>query len=187
MSGRILAELHHTQSNEDCLSTTKARVLEDDAGRRAEFEEIEIGRSLGTIEWRITDELIDTQCFLDQDFDPLFFSEDASAKRMAPPQITYRPPRWLLSRAFNVRGLFVRWENEAFAPIVPNTTIVVSGSIVDKFVRKDREFVVYQAEGHDERGTLIFKTRRTHVLDFIERGAPRAGAGIDSGIKPEKI
>jgi hypothetical protein len=172
---------------EESLSTTKARVLEDGSGRRADFDEIGIGRSLGTIQWRITDDLIDTQCFLDQDFDPLFFSPDAGGERMAPPQITYRPPRWLLSRTFNVRGLFVRWENEAFAPIVPNTTITVSGSIVDKFVRKDREFVVYQAEGHDEKGTLVFRTRRTHVLDFIERNAPRAGEGIDSGIKPEKI
>lgn len=169
------------------MSATRARVLEDGAGRRASFDEIEIGHPLGEIEWKIDDDLIDLQCLLDQDFDPLFFPTRADASRIAPPQITYRPPRWLLSREYNVRGLFVRWENEAFAEIRPNTTIKVTGRVVDKFVKKDREFVVYEAEGHDADGRLVFRTRRTHVLDFIERDAPREGAGIDSGIKPERI
>jgi len=169
------------------MSSTKTRVLEDGAGRRAAFEEIEIGRSMGEIDWEITDELIDLQCILDQDFDPLFFPQTGAAERVAPPQITYRPPRWIFSRTYNVRGLFVRWESESFLPIKPNTTIKVSGSIVDKFIKKDREFVVYQAEGKDQAGNIIFRTKRTHVLDFVERNAPREGAGIDSGIKPEKF
>jgi hypothetical protein len=169
------------------MSTAKTRVLEDSQGRRASFEEIEIGHTLGEMEWQITDELIDLQCQLDQDFDPLFFPQGGAKGRVAPPQITYRPPRWLFSRAYNVRGLFVRWENESFAAIEPNTTIKVTGTIAEKYIRKDREFVVYQAEGRDAAGKLIFRTRRTHVLDFVERSAPRAGAGIDSGIKPERI
>lgn len=168
------------------MSSAKTRVLEDSQGRRAAFEDIQIGQSLGEMEWRITDELIDLQCQLDQDFDPLFFPQ-GGGKRAAPPQITYRPPRWLFSRAYNVRGLFVRWESESFRAIEPGTTIKVTGTIVDKFIRKDREFVVYEAEGRDVSGNLIFRTKRTHVLDFVERSAPRAGAGIDSGIKPERI
>ena len=168
------------------MSTPKTRVLEDSQGRRAQFEDITIGQSLGEMRWEITDELIDLQCRLDQDFDPLYFPK-AGVKRIAPPSITYRPPRWLFSRAYNVRGLFVRWENEMFREIEANTTIKVTGSIVDKYVKKDREFVVYQADGHDAQGRLIFRSKRTHVLDFVERSAPRAGAGIDSGIKSEKI
>lgn len=169
------------------MTTPKTRVLEDSQGRRAAFEDIQVGHTLGEMEWQITDDLIDLQCQLDQDFDPLFFPQEEGAKRIAPPSITYRPPRWLFSRAYNVRGLFVRWENEMFGQIEANTTLKVTGSIVDKYVKKDREFVVYQAEGRDTAGTLIFRTKRTHVLDFVERSAPRAGAGIDSGIKPEKI
>ena len=169
------------------MSTAKTRVLEDGSGRRAAFEDIEIGRTLGEMEWQITDDLIDLQCMLDQDFDPLFFPQGDGQKRLAPPQITYRPPRWLFSRAYNVRGLFVRWEHESLRAIEPNTKIKVTGSIAEKYVKKDREFVVYQAEGRDSAGNVIFRTKRTHVLDVIERSAPRAGSGIDSGIKPEKI
>lgn len=168
------------------MSTAKTRVLEDSQGRRAAFEDIEIGHSLGEMEWQVTDELIDLQCQLDQDFDPLYFARSGE-QRVAPPQITYRPPRWLFSRAYNVRGLFVRWENENLRAIEPNTTLRVTGTIVDKYLRKDREFVVYQAEGRDAEGNVVFRSKRTHVLDVVERSAPREGAGIDSGIKPEKI
>jgi hypothetical protein len=168
------------------MSTTQTRVLEDSQGRRAAFEDIQIGQSLGEMEWTITDELIDLQCQLDQDFDPLYFPQ-GDERRVAPPQITYRPPRWLFSRAYNVRGLFVRWESESFRVIEPGMTIKVSGSIADKFVKKEREFVVYEAEGRDSDGNLVFRTRRTHVLDVIERTAPRSGVGVDSGIKPERI
>lgn len=169
------------------MSSTRTRVLEDSQGRRACYEDIQIGHSLGEIEWQVTDDLIDLQCLLDQDFDPLFFPQGAGEKRVAPPQITYRPPRWLFSRTYNVRGLFVRWENETFRAIEAGTTLTVSGTIVEKFVKKEREFVVYEAEGRDTDGNLVFRSRRTHVLDFVERTAARAGAGIDSGIKPEKI
>ena len=168
------------------MTTAKARVLEDAKGRRATYEEIAIGQSLGEMDWQITDELIDLQCQLDQDFDPLFFPV-AGQPRIAPPQITYRPPRWLISRAYNVRGLFVGWEMESFGEIRAGKTVKVSGTIVDKYVKKDREYIVYEAVGRDEAGAVLFRTRRTHVLDFVERTAPRSGAGIDSGIKPEKI
>jgi hypothetical protein len=165
----------------------KARVLEDGAGRRATFEEIEIGSPLGEMEWEITDDMIDLQCRLDEDFDRLFSLPCVDGKRVAPQQITYRPPRWLFSRAYNVRGLFVRWEMEMCGLIKSGDKIKVIGSIVDKYIKSDREFVVYQSEGRNLSGQLLFRTKRTHVLDFIERTAPRAGAGVDSGIKPERI
>jgi hypothetical protein len=76
---------------------------------------------------------------------------------------------------------------EMLGLIRSGTKVKVTGSIVDKFIKKDREFVVYQAEGRDPEGELLFRTKRTHVLDFIERSAPRAGTGVDSGIKPERI
>ena len=55
------------------MSSEKTRVLEDGSGRRAAFEDIEIGRSLGEMEWEITDDLIDLQCLLDQGVALIFF------------------------------------------------------------------------------------------------------------------
>lgn len=169
------------------MAQDHVRIAEDAKGKRAAYDEIEVGQTLESMEWMVTEDMINQQCEMDMDYH-LWFSVDSPwGGRIAPPQISYRPPRWLFSRAYNVRGLFYKWELENVRPIKPGVTLKVTGSIADKYVKNDREFVVYQAEAVDPEGNVIFRTRRTHVLDFVERTAPRAGKGIDSGIKPEKI
>jgi acyl dehydratase len=169
------------------LAEQRFRVEADQHGKRATFADIEVGRSLGELEWTLTKDMIDTQCEMDLDFHPWFFLNSPWGGRVAPPQLTYRPPRWLLSRTFNVRGLFVGWEMENVKPIKPGVVLRVRGSIVDKYVKNEREFVIFQAEGVDPQGEVVFRTRRTHILDVIERWAPRHGEGVDSGIKSERI
>lgn len=169
------------------MSTVKARVAEDNKGRRATYEEIEVGTTLGEMDWVVTDEMIDLQCEMDMDYDEWYFVASPWGGRIAPPQVQYRPPRWLLSRKYNVRGLFYKWEMENVRPILPGITLRVTCSVVDKYIKNEREFVVYEAEAVDPQGEVVFRTRRTHVLDFVERSAPRSGTGIDSGIKPERV
>jgi hypothetical protein len=163
------------------------RIAEDDNGPRTTFENIEIGKVLGEMDWVVTPEMIDAQCHMDLDYDVLYSLSSPWGGRVAPPQISYRPPRWLLSRTYNIRGLFCRWEQENLKPILPDVVLRVTATVVDKYVRKDREFVTYQAEAVDPAGETVFRTRRTHVLDVLERNAPRTGKGVDSGIKAEKI
>lgn len=167
--------------------TARARVAEDGHGRRTDYDEIEVGKLLGEMEWVVTDEMIDKQCEMDADYHVWYRLASPWGGRIAPPQISYRPPRWLLSRTYNVRGLFVKWEMENVRPIRPNVTLRVAATVVDKYVKKDREFVVYQAEARDPDGNVVFRTRRTHVLDVVERTAERQGKGVDSGIKAERL
>jgi acyl dehydratase len=92
-----------------------------------------------------------------------------------------------LSRNYNVRGVFYKWDFEHLAPLRPGMTITVSGTVIDKRVVRGREYIEFESVGRDEAGTELFKTRRTHVLDMADRNAPREGRGIDSGVKSEKI
>jgi hypothetical protein len=169
------------------VNEEKIRVAKDSRGPRAQFDDIEIGRSLGEMEWVVTEDMIDTQCALDVDYDVWYSLESPWGGRIAPPQISYRPPRWLLSRAYNIRGLFYRWEMENVRPIRPGVALRIHAHVADKYVKNEREFIVYEAEATDSDGNVIFRTRRTHVLDFVERSAQREGQGIDSGIKAERI
>lgn len=169
------------------MTHDRARIAEDARGKRATFEEIEVGQSLGTMEWVVTPEMIDLQCELDMDYHYWFSVDSPWGGRIAPPQLSYRPPRWLFSRTYNVRGLFYKWEMENVRPLKPGVKLTVTGAICDKYIKNEREFVVYRAEAVDPEGNVVFRTLRTHVLDVIERSAPRAGKGIDSGIKPEKL
>jgi acyl dehydratase len=165
----------------------KARIAADGFGKRATYEEIEIGKALETFEWVVTEDDIEKQCRMDEDYHEWYAMESPWGGRIAPPQIQYRPPRWMLTRTYNVRGVFYKWEFETFKAIKPGETITVTGRIVDKWIRNDREFIKFETEGTDAAGDRVFVTQRTHVLDVIERSAPREGVGIDSGHKPEKI
>jgi hypothetical protein len=169
------------------MSDSPSRVAEDAHGKRADFADIEVGKLLGEMEWTVTEAMIDTQCAIDADYHVWFSLDSPWGGRIAPPQISYRPPRWLLSRTYNVRGLFYRWEMENIRPIRAGETLRVSATIVDKYVKNEREFIVYEAEGRDPHGAPVFRTRRTHVLDFVNRDAPRAGKGVDTGVKAERI
>ena len=51
------------------MEKRKVRVAADNHGPRAEFDDIEVGRFLGEMEWIVTDEMIDTQCALDADYE----------------------------------------------------------------------------------------------------------------------
>ena len=166
---------------------SKTRIARDEHGERAVFEDIEVGSELGELEWVVSPEDIDKQCLIDDDYHAMYILGSPDGGRIAPPQIQYRPPRWLFSRKYNVRGVFYKWKFENVKPILPGMTITVSGRVTDKWIRNDREFVEFYSEGRDEGGDVVFRTTRVHVLDVIKRTAAREGEGIDSGIKAERI
>jgi hypothetical protein len=168
-------------------NTAKVRLAVDSFGKRAEFDDIKVGAPLEHMEWVVTDEDIEKQCRIDEDYNECYVLDSAYGTRVAPPQIQYRPPRWMLTRTFNVRGVFYKWEFESFKAIKPGKKIMITGKIVNKWIKNDREYIEFEAIGHDETREKVFFTRRTHVLDMVERTAPREGSGIDSGHKPEKI
>ena len=164
------------------------RVARDSNGERATYDQIEVGLDLGTMQWTPTDDDIAKQCRMDGDFDSMFedFGGD-EAGRVAPPQLSYRPPRWLFSRVYNVRGVLYRWEMENLGPLRPGVEITLGGRIVNKWIKADREFVEFEVTGADPDGRPVFRTRRVHALDVIKRTAPRSGVGLDSGKKPERV
>ena len=163
------------------------RIAEDEHGPRTNFEDIVIGKDLGAIEWVITVADLEKQCLIDNDYHPWYFDKSPFGARVAPPQIQYRPPRWLLSRNYNIRGVFYKWEFENAGPLPVDEPIKVTGHVVGKWIERDREYIKFEATGTNNKGEVVFRTVRTHVLDMVKRSAPRAGRGMDSGIKKEKI
>jgi hypothetical protein len=168
-------------------NASSTRIERDAGGKRASFDDIVVGAVLGEMEWVVTEDMVDKQSRMDHDYDEFYSLDSPWGGRVAPPQIQYRPPRWLLSRSYNIRGLFYRWKMENLRPIRLNETLRVKAWVTKKYVKTEREFVVFAAEATDSAGNVVFRTERTHLLDVIERSAPRAGEGIDSGIKAERI
>jgi hypothetical protein len=164
------------------MDPRKVRVARDERGERTNFEEIEVGEDLGFLEWTVTEEMIDRQCEIDEDYHEWYSVDSPFGGCIAPPLISYPPPRFLFAKHYNVRGLLTDYECEHINPIKPNKKMIVSGKITDKFIKRDREYFVVEATCVDEDGLEIFRTKRVHLLDVAPRTAPRTGVGLDSGI-----
>lgn len=160
----------------------QTRVARDGRGPRVTYEDLEVGADLGTLEWSVTAESVAGLRANDQDDHEWYVGDSPFGGPVVPPMATYPPVRILFSRRYNLRGLFYRFESHFHRPIRFGQVVTITGIVAEKYVKRDREYVTYEAEGRDPDGQLLFTTRRTHVLDFIPASAPRQGAGIDSGV-----
>ncbi len=161
--------------------TARKRVARDAGGERTRYEDIAIGEDLGSIEWSFDEAAIARICDSDDDFHEWYAVESPYGGIIAPVLIGYPPVRMLFSRRYNVRGLFYWHEAENFAPLKPNVKYTIRGRICDKWIKREREFVQYEATCYDPQGNKVFHTRRAHALDYLTRDVPKDGSGIDSG------
>jgi hypothetical protein len=162
--------------------TALTRVAFDDRGPRTTYDEFVVGESLGSMEWTVTREAVDGLLANDQDFHEWYDSDSPAGYPVVPPMATYPPVRMLFTRRYNVRGVFYRFRSEFVRPIRYGETLVITGSVSEKYVKRDREFVTYEATAVDGDGEAVFRTWRTHALDYLTRDRPRAGKGVDSGL-----
>ncbi len=159
-----------------------ARVERDARGLRTTFDEFEVGASLGSMEWTVYPENVQGLLDNDDDHHPWYTENSPFGAPIVPPMATYPPVRLLFLHKYNVRGLFYIYESEFIKPMFYGQKITISGKICDKWIKRDREYVMYEAEGVNEEGAIVFRTKRAHALDYIPRTAPRAGIGVDSGL-----
>lgn len=162
------------------LGTT--RVERDKSGPRTTYDDIEVGADLGTMEWTVEPENLAGLMENDQDYHEWYVESSPFGEPVVTPMATYPPVRILFTKKYNVRGVFYQYESEFLAPIHFGQKVIITGRVIDKWIKRDREYVKYEAEGCDEAGNVLFRTRRAHALDYIKRSAPREGEGVDSGL-----
>ncbi|HEX5404969.1 MAG TPA: hypothetical protein VFX16_21985 [Pseudonocardiaceae bacterium] len=162
--------------------TPLARVEFDDRGPRTTYEEFIVGDSLGSLEWTVTREAVDGLLVNDQDWHEWYESDSPAGYPVVPPMATYPPVRMLFTRRFNVRGVFYQFRGEFVRPIRYGERLRITGTVHDKYIKRNREFVTYEAIGVDDDDQVVFRTWRTHALDYITRDKPRSGKGVDSGL-----
>lgn len=155
----------------------QVRILRDAAGVRTTFDELEIGKDLGALDWTPTQSQVDQVCERMEDHHPFYEVESPFGGTVVPTHMTYLMIRGLFSQTYSVRGLFYKWGLQLLEPIRTGVTYRVEAKLTEKWVKNDREFVAYEGICRDPSGTVVFRTRRAHVLDFIKRTAPKVGEG----------
>ena len=163
------------------ISSGAVRIARDARGARTSYDDLEIGKDLGSTEFVFTQLEIDQTCARLKDHHPYYELNSPLGGTVCPVYMTYWLTRMLFSETYSVRGLFYKWGFELFEPVRPGVKYSLSGRLTEKWIKNDREFVSYESVCKDPQGKLVFTTRRAHTLDFIKRTAPKSGEnGIDS-------
>ncbi|MCL4535871.1 MAG: hypothetical protein M1370_12025 [Bacteroidetes bacterium] len=126
---------------------------------RLTFEEAQIGADLGSYEYTLTQEQAERYRWSVEDHAALFptiaVKHDASALR-----VKYEP-----GSAVNARQRM-----EFFNPPIPGKKIRVTGRIVDKYIRREKPYLVIEATAVDEDGRLIERTTTYQMRKTEEVG-----------------
>ena len=123
--------------------------MADEQMKPFNYDDIEIGEELGSYEYVLTQEMLDTFRASVEDpgacFPTLAVKHDATAFNMVYDDQT--------------GGVNAGNEVEFFNPPIPGKRIIVTGRIHDKYLRRDKPYMVIEATAEDEDGRPLEKLR----------------------------
>lgn len=136
--------------------------------------EVYVGRSFGTRELDITPELVQKYSAGTGDRNPVYTGDSEFGGPVAPALIlhseVYRDVSWYLSVFGN---LHAKQEWELFHPVMVGDHVSAVRTIVDRYTKRDREYVVNEVDVFNSDGRLLNRGR-THQSFLIKKEDTRA-------------
>jgi acyl dehydratase len=136
---------------------------------QTKISEHEIGRFYGERLEEITPELVQHYADAVDDHNPWYTGASPFGAAVAPALIEhsecYRDLRWYLPNIYG--NLHARQEWELFAPVMVGDRIRTSSLIVDRYVRRGRDYIVKEVSCFAEDGRLLNRGR-THQSFLLE-------------------
>ena len=117
--------------------------------KQFDYDKLEIGEELGTYEYVLTPEMLDN-------FRTAVNDPDASFPTLA---VKHDATSFAMVYEDNTGGVNAANEVEFFNPPIPGKTIRVTGRVADKYLRRDKPYMVIEATAVDEDGRLLEKLR----------------------------
>jgi acyl dehydratase len=134
--------------------------------------EIYVGRDFGTFEFEITPELVQTYIAGTGDDNPWYTGGSPVGGPIAPALMLHSAPfrtlDWYLPNLFG--NLHAREECEFFGPVMVGERLKSRSLIVDRYLKRDREYVVNETLIFNAGGRLVTRLR-VHQSFLLERPA----------------
>ncbi len=129
---------------------------------------MEVGEELGPISVAVDDHKIKAFAYAVDDYDPAYMVRRPTGDRIGHPAL-------LCNDLFHVRkskydyntgeaGLHAKQEYEFLNSVRLGQTITLTGRFVDKYIRREKTYIVFEAEGTDEDGRLVNRGRSTIMM-----------------------
>jgi hypothetical protein len=128
---------------------------------KAGFPAISIGLDLGTTEMTLDKKSINEWAGLVQ----WQARELADKLNVVPPGMSIeKHPRMEFAAFPDLRaGIWAKSEHEFLKPIKVGSKVFIHGKIIDKFVKRGRNYVVAEYETRDEAGEVLMRSRETGI------------------------
>lgn len=138
--------------------TAAARLQEVIAG------DVQVGRDLGEERIEVSPELVRWYMEAVEAEHPWYTGASPFGGPIAPALVLHnapyrRPLNWYLPNLYGNLHAKMAWE--LFRPVPVGATVLRHGTVVDRYQKRDRDFVVAEAEIEDEQGRLCARTRTT--------------------------
>jgi len=129
-------------------------------GSQENFEAIPIGMDLGTLEMTLDEETVRKRTELVQ-----WEAEGPADKGFAPPGFTISQHARMKFEALPdmKAGIWAKSEQEFLKPMKLGSKIFIRGTVVDKYVKRGRNYMVTDLETLDEAGEVLMRSRETAV------------------------
>jgi len=132
--------------------------------------EVYVGRYMGERVVEITPELVDQYSHAVDDHNRWYSSESTFGGAVAPALLlhseVYRTLSWYLPRIYG--NLHARQEWELFRPVMVGDKVTTRSLIADRYIKRDREYVVNEVTCFGEDGRPLNRGR-THQSFLLER------------------
>jgi acyl dehydratase len=127
---------------------------------------LRVGDRVGEAIVRVTDAMVDAYAAAVGDFNPLFMEKDGTGCRIAHPELLPKyamDALWvpLFDRMPNIRA---KQTYTFVAPVRTGETYTAVGRVADKYEKRGRLFVVFEAIFIDKRGHEVLRDRRTQLV-----------------------
>ena len=133
-------------------------------GRLSTFEEIEVGKEYSRV-WTITGDTVDLYMLMHDEYHEWYAVDSPFGGRVAPPNTSWNIVRAMMP--YNVRGLFAGAEYQLYDVLRPDVPYLWKGQVSDKYIRRDREWIVYDGICVDPDGKEVLSTKRIHALHYV--------------------
>ena len=117
--------------------------------KELQYSDLVIGEPLGSYEYVLTQEMLDN------------FRESVEDPEAVFPTLAVKHDATALNMVYKdtTGGVNAGNEVEFFTPPIPGKKIIVSGRVANKYVRRDKPYLVIEATATDEDGRLLERLR----------------------------
>ncbi|MEX2206859.1 MAG: MaoC family dehydratase [Myxococcota bacterium] len=149
-------------------------------------QRVRVGDLVHTAERAISPEVIAFYCDTFADRNPVYARESVAPPLLYHSEVYAHIDRWYLKKL--VGNLHARQEWQLFAPLRAGSSVRTRSTVVDRYRKRDRDFVVNEVDFADESGRLLVRSRthQSFLADLPQSGREAYVVDRDSAAKKER-